>query len=165
LAEKLVEYEVNYHGLDAVILRPFMMYDEEEDLGDHRSALIRFATSLALGKPIEVHKGSARGWFHVSDAIRSIEAATRINTFETINIGNPDIRPISELAEMICTELGADPRLINYCDIPAQMTPVKNPTFSKQSNLLGTTPQVSLEEGIKIVCENVCLRLKIPGKL
>ena len=28
LAEQLVEYEVHQHGLDAVTLRPFMMYDE-----------------------------------------------------------------------------------------------------------------------------------------
>src|SRR5437016_1285666 len=38
LGEQLVEYEVRTHGLRAVSLRPFMVYDENEDLGDHRSA-------------------------------------------------------------------------------------------------------------------------------
>ena len=56
LGEQLVEYEVRSHGLQAVTLRPFMMYDKNEDLGDHRSAMIRFATNLALGRPIEVHQ-------------------------------------------------------------------------------------------------------------
>src|SRR6266705_3458922 len=37
LGEKLIEYEVAQYGLKAVSLRPFMIYDENEDLGDHRS--------------------------------------------------------------------------------------------------------------------------------
>src|SRR5215210_5339005 len=68
LGEQLVEYEVRTHGLDAVVLRPFMVYDENEDLGDHRSAMIRFSSELALGRPIEVHRGSARSWLHITDA-------------------------------------------------------------------------------------------------
>src|SRR5262245_51965494 len=81
LGEKLVEYEVANSGLRAVCIRPFMMYDEEEDFGDHRSAIIRFAYNLACGKPIEVHKGSARGWLHVSDAVAALEAAMRARKY------------------------------------------------------------------------------------
>src|SRR5919201_2734 len=73
LGEQLVEYEARTYGLEAVVLRPFMMYDEDEDLGDHRSAMIRFTSELAAGRPIEVHRGSARGWLHVSDAVAAIE--------------------------------------------------------------------------------------------
>ncbi|WP_204273092.1 hypothetical protein, partial [Enterobacter hormaechei] len=68
-------------------------------LGDHRSAMIRFASNLALGKPIQVHGGSARGWFHVSDAVRAIEAASRVEDYAVVNIGHPDVRPIADLAE------------------------------------------------------------------
>jgi nucleoside-diphosphate-sugar epimerase len=109
LGEQLVEYEVRTHGLRAVSLRPFMMYDEEEDLGDHRSAMIRFATNLALGRPIEVHQGSARGWLHVSDAVRAIEAAAHVKDYSVINIGHPEILSIAEMAEMVRAELGAAP--------------------------------------------------------
>jgi nucleoside-diphosphate-sugar epimerase len=59
LGEQLVDYEVAQHGLRAVTLRPFMIYDENEDFGDHRSAMIRFAHDLARGRPIQVHRGSA----------------------------------------------------------------------------------------------------------
>ena len=98
LAEKLVAYEVQQHHLRAVTLRPFMMYDENEDMGDHRSVMIRFAHDLFVGKPVEVHSGSARGWLHVSDAVRAIEAATRVKEYAVINIGNPHIHSIDELA-------------------------------------------------------------------
>ncbi|MCC8417487.1 MAG: NAD(P)-dependent oxidoreductase [Rickettsia endosymbiont of Bryobia graminum] len=162
LSESLVEYEVKQHGLSAVILRPFMMYDEEEDLGDHRSAMIRFATNLVSQKPIQVHKGSIRGWLHVSDAVRAIEAAANVKKYSVINIGNPDIRPIEELVEMVRVACGASKDLIEIIELPTRMTLVKNPTLDKQTNLLGVTPQVNLEQGIKLVCDRIKQRISKP---
>ena len=160
LAEKLVEYEVEQHHLDAVTLRPFMIYDENEDLGDHRSAMIRFAYNLYHGLPIEVHCGSARGWLHISDAVRAIEAATRVEHYEVVNIGNPDVHAIDELAQMICNELEADKSLIHYVDLPSRMTLVKHPTLNKQKMLLNMKIEVQLEEGVKRVCEMIRKREK-----
>lgn len=165
LAEQLIEYEVRSHGLRAVTLRPFMMYDEHEDLGDHRSAMIRFATNLALGQPIEVHRGSARGWFHVSDAVRSIEAAVHLDRYAVINIGHPEIVPISDLAEMIRRELGASRDLIHTRDLPPRMTLAKRPTLERQRLLLGVEPRVSLAEGVRRVCKQVRSRLPAQGLL
>ena len=160
LGESLVEHDVKYHSLKACSLRPFMMYDEDEDLGDHRSAMIRFATNLALGKSIEVHEGSARGWFHVSDAVRAVEAAAHhCDEYGIYNIGHPEIHTIAEMAEMIRKELDADPSLVNVVKIPGQMTAVKNPSLSRMQNILGVKPQVSLEEGIKLVCSKIRERI------
>lgn len=159
LGEQLVEYEVLNHGLKAVTLRPFMMYDEEEDLGDHRSAMIRFATNLALGKPIEVHTGSARGWFHVSDAVQAIENATHVKEYAVINIGHPEVVPIADLAELIRYELNAPKELVTYKDLPARMTLVKRPALERQKNILGIAPQVSLHEGVRRVCKRIKERI------
>jgi len=155
LGESLVEYEVEQYGMKAVTLRPFMMYDENEDLGDHRSAMVRFAYNLANDLPIEVHKGSARGWFHVSDAVNSIEKAAHVKEYSVINIGSPDFRTIDELAEMIREELGASKDLINYIDIPNRMTLVKEPNLERQRTVLNAEPKVKLEEGVKLICERM----------
>jgi nucleoside-diphosphate-sugar epimerase len=152
LGEQLVEYEVRTGKLRAVTVRPCMIYDETEDLGDHRSAMIRFASNLARGKSIEVHRGSARGWLHVSDAVRAIEAAGRVRDYATINVGHPDIVPMADLAQMMRAELGADHSLIHTTSLPGQMTLVKHPTLDKMRNLLGVEPLVSLEEGVRRVC-------------
>lgn len=160
LGESLVEYEVLHHNLKAVTLRPFMMYDEDEDWGDHRSAMIRFAVNLALNKPIEVHKGSARPWLHVSDAVNAIEASANLDEYAVINIGHNDVVSIEDLAEMVRNELGADKGLINYIDLPERMTLVKNPSTKKMNELLGIHPKVSLQEGIKRVCEKVNEKIK-----
>ena len=159
LGEKLVEYEVRTYGLRAATLRPFMIYDELESFGDHRSAMIRFAANLAQGKPVEVHRGSSRGWMHISDAVRAIEAASRLGEYAVINIGHPDVRPIEELAEMIRARLGAAPELVDLVDQPHRMTLAKRPRLDRQRKLLGVEPGVSLEEGVDRVCATVTARL------
>jgi nucleoside-diphosphate-sugar epimerase len=160
LGEKLVEYEARTYGLKAVSLRPFMIYDENEDFGDHRSAMIRFAHRLATGRSIEVHEGSARGWLHVSDAIRAIEAASRVENYSVINIGHDDIRPISELAEAVRARLGADPALVAVKRLPERMTLVKRPTLTRMRSILGIEPRVSFDDGIRRVCERTLDRLR-----
>lgn len=159
LGESLVDYEVVQHGLRAVTLRPFMIYDENEDFGDHRSAMIRFAHDLARGRPIEVHRGSARGWLHISDAVRAIEAAATVEDHAVINIGHPDVTPIEDLAEGLRARLNASPSLITVNDLPARMTAAKQPSLARMRDLLGVTPKVSLDEGLDRVVARVRARL------
>lgn len=160
LGEQLVEYESRQYGLKAAVLRPFMIYDENEDLGDHRSAMIRFTTDLALGRPIQVHRGATRSWLHVSDAVRAVEAAARLREYAVINIGHPDILPIDGLAEMIRAELQADPALIKVSDLPSRMTLSKRPSLTRMRDLLGVVPNVSLQDGVRLVCRRVQERLR-----
>ena len=163
LGEQLVEYEVRTHGLRAVSLRPFMIYDESEDLGDHRSAMIRFTSELAMGRPIEVHRGAARSWLHISDAVRAIEGAARLDEYAVINIGHPDVTPMEDLAEKIRRELGAARDLVQVRDLPPRMTLVKRPSLERQRTLLGVTPAVGLDEGVARVCRGVGERLRSSG--
>jgi nucleoside-diphosphate-sugar epimerase len=153
LGEQLVEYEVRTSGLRAVTLRPCMVYDEHETVGEHRSAMIRFASNLAQGRPIEVHRGSARSWLHVSDIVRGVEAAGRLEQYTVINVGHPDVIPMSELAEMIRVELNASPELVLTTELPPGVTLVKRPTLDRQRALLGLEPRVGIVEGVRRLCE------------
>ena len=159
LGESLVEYEVRNYGFKAVTLRPFMMYDENEDWGDHRSAMIRFAVNLAQNKTIEVHKGSARPWLHVSDAVKAIEASANVKEYAIINIGHHHVISVADLAELIRSELNAPKELIIFNDLPTRMTLVKNPSTKRMNEILGVFPAVSIEEGVKWVCEKVKLKI------
>jgi nucleoside-diphosphate-sugar epimerase len=152
LGEQLVDYEARTSGLSAVILRPCMVYDENETVGEHRSAMIRFVSNLARGRPIEVHRGSARSWLHVSDAVRAIEAAARVPEFSVINIGHPEIVSMADLAEMIRAELNALPELVVQTELPPKMTLIKRPTLDRQRCLLGVEPRIGIREGVRRVC-------------
>jgi nucleoside-diphosphate-sugar epimerase len=152
LGEQLVEYEVRSSGLRAVTLRPCMVYDEHETVGEHRSAMIRFVSNLARGRPIEVHRGSARSWLHVSDAVRAIEAAGRVEEYSVINLGHPEVVAMADLAEMIRAELKASPELVVTTELPPRMTLIKRPTLVRQRSLLGFEPVIGIAEGVRLVC-------------
>lgn len=152
LGEQLVEYEVRHSGLRAVTLRPCMIYDERETVGEHRSAMIRFASNLARGRRVTVHAGSARGWLHACDAVRGIEAAGYAGDYAAINLGHPEVIPMQGLADMMCRTLGADPSLVEVHPLPPGMTLVKRPSLERQRRLLGFEPAVGLAEGVERVC-------------
>jgi nucleoside-diphosphate-sugar epimerase len=152
LGEQLVEYEVRASGLRAVTLRPCMVYDENETVGEHRSAMIRFVSNLARGRAIEVHRGSARTWLHVSDAVRGIEAAARVDEYSVINLGHPDLVPMVDLAEMIRAYFGSSPDLVVTTDLPPKMTLIKRPILERQRRLLGFEPTIGVGEGVLRVC-------------
>jgi nucleoside-diphosphate-sugar epimerase len=152
MGEQLVEYEVRASGLRAVTLRPCMIYQEHETVGEHRSAMIRFVSNLACGRPIEVHRGSARSWLHVSDAVRAIEAAGRLEEHAVINLGHPELIPMADLAEMIRHELNASPELVVVTDLPPKMTLIKRPTLDRQRSLLGFEPSIGIVEGVRRLC-------------
>jgi len=154
LGEALVEYATQ-GGLNAVTLRPFMIYDELEQHGDHRSAMIRFATELSAGRPITVHRGAMRGWLHISDAVELIERAGSMimSGHEVINIGSNEVVPIECLASLMVDLLGVHESLVTYEDMPDKMTLTKRPDLTRQKRLLGWSPKVTLAEGVLRVVE------------
>lgn len=155
LGEKLVEYEVN-SGLKAIIVRPFMFYDEKETRGEHRSAMIRFAENLSLRCKITVHKGSLRSWLHMSDAVKYIERLLHVNTFEIVNIGTSEIVLTENLAKMMCEYFGLDySQYVYELPLPDKMTLEKYPDIRKLIALTGLEPEISLSEGVKKVLESV----------
>ncbi len=154
LGEEIIRYEVDYSGLRAVILRPFMIYGEAEDEGEHRSAIVRFASNLAAGRPITVHRGTKRSWMHVDDACRAIARACELPGWDcpVINIGHPDVVSVEKVAEFIRVELLAPQTLVQFVEQPEQMTPVKRPALGRQTELLGVVPEVDLIAGLRRVC-------------
>lgn len=151
LGEKIVEYNVQT-GLDAITVRPFMFYDEDETRGDHRSAMIRFCYHLSRGEKIEVHKGSLRSWMHISDGVKVLERLLYVKGYHVVNIGSESIIETEIMACMICNKLK-----INYSDyviekdLPCKMTLEKIPSVKKQFELTGITPEVDLNTGIDLI--------------
>lgn len=162
LGEKIVEYEVKYHGLKAVTVRPFMFYDEDENFGENRSAMIRFVESLLKDEKIEVHKNAKRGWTHIDDAVILIEKTLYLDEYNVINIASREVVDMDDFAKMICNILNKDyNKLVDVIEQPKQMTLEKIPYVDNMIKLLNYEPQVSLEDGLNRVIEKVKQRLII----
>jgi nucleoside-diphosphate-sugar epimerase len=156
MCEELTKYEVEYCGLDAVIVRPFMFYHEREDIGSHRSAMIRFAYDLFHYRTIELHKGSKRSWLHMDDAVIALEKVIHLNKFSIINIAHPHVIEMERLARMFCEIYGRSyEEYVKEIPLPPQMTLEKIPDVSRQKELLGFEPRIGIEEGIQRVAERI----------
>lgn len=152
LGEKLLEYEHREYGLDAIILRPFMFYHEDETRGSHRSAMIRFAEGLTRGERITVHQHSKRGWLHMDDAVRAIAQTANLEGYHIINIGHPDVVETEWLARYMGDLLGIT--IEDYWDLiplPDRMTLEKYPSLDNQRTLLNFEPRIDIRDGIQRV--------------
>jgi nucleoside-diphosphate-sugar epimerase len=143
IGEQLVEYE----DIRSIIIRPFMMYHENESKGDHRSAMCRFWTDLKAGKKITVHKGSGRSWLHLDDAVEIIEKL--FDNEGIVNIGHPEYIYTEQLATMICNRLGLKyGEWVETVEQPAKMTMEKRPCLEKQYDLTNYFPMIDVDEGL-----------------
>jgi nucleoside-diphosphate-sugar epimerase len=151
-AEQLVRYETINNNLNAVTVRPFMFYDEDETRGVHRSAMIRFAEALSKKQEITIHMKAKRSWLHMDDAVEALERCVHLDKYDTINIGHPDVKPVSGIAAVMCNILKLDTAdYVKGIELPEKMTLVKEPDLTKQKELLGFEPKISFEEGIERV--------------
>ncbi len=157
MGEQLVRYNLTC-GLEAVIVRPFMLYHESERTGEHHSALIRFCDGLIRRQKITVHLGTSRSWMYIDDAIQIFEMLLHIRGNYTLNVGNPDVYGIDELARMICDKLG-----INYDDyvtevpMPGRTSLTKEPDLQKQLAFTGFNKFTSLSTGLdRVIKKMLC---------
>jgi nucleoside-diphosphate-sugar epimerase len=163
MGERLVEYEVKYHNLKAVTLRPFMFYDEDESFGENRSAMIRFIEGcISNSEKLQVHKNSKRSWTHIYDAVRLIEKSIYLENYEVINIANSEVIDMEDFANKVINL--SNKQFDDVFDIipqPQQMTLEKIPFTGKMDRLLGYKPVVRIDEGLKLVYDKVKKRIGV----
>lgn len=155
MSEELIEYEGKNFGLDYINVRPFMMYSELENLGENRSAMIRFAESVVTNTPFTVHKNAKRSWIHMKDACVFYEKLLHVKGNHTVNIGNDDFIDIEEMAKFMCDYMGRDYSLFTVEELPSKMTLTKIASFNKLQELTNYSCRVDQKEGIISVIETV----------
>lgn len=154
-AEELVAYEGEHSGLNYVNVRPFMMYSELENMGENRSAMIRFAESVVKGLSFEVHKNAKRSWLHMSDAVVIYEKIMNLSGNHLINVGNSNFIDIEEMANFMCEYVGQNKELIQLKELPEKMTLTKIASFNRLKDLINYQPLVGEKEGMIRVIERV----------
>ena len=152
-AEAITMAYNRYHGVETRIARIFNTYGPRMRLNDGR-ALPAFVDQALKGEDLTVFGDGSqtRSFCYVSDLIDGIYRLLISNEVNPVNIGNPEEITIKEFAEEVIKLTGTKGKIC-YKSLPIDDPKVRQPSISKAQSVLGWTPKVGREEGLKITIE------------
>ncbi len=148
-AEALAMAYHRYHGVDTRIVRIFNTYGPRMRLNDGR-VVPAFISQALTSKPLTVFGDGlqTRSFCYVSDLIEGIYRLLMSQEHDPVNIGNPHEMTIKEFAEKVAQIAGISCTIVNK-PLPQDDPKVRQPDISKAKTILGWTPKVRFEEGLK----------------
>jgi len=156
--EALTMEYVRTYDVDARIIRIFNTYGPRNKADDGR-IVPTFISQALKGEPITVYGDGSqtRSFCYVSDLVDGIMLAmfTPGTKGEVINLGNPAEYTVMQFAELIKVLCGS-PSPIKTVPLPSSRhgDPMRRrPDISKARRLLGWSPKVSVEDGLKRTIE------------
>jgi dTDP-glucose 4,6-dehydratase len=152
-AEAITMAYNRFHGVETRIARIFNTYGPRMRLNDGR-ALPTFVDQALRDEDLTVFGDGSqtRSFCYVSDLIDGIYRLLISNEVNPVNIGNPEEITIKEFAEEVIKLTGTKGRIC-YKNLPVDDPKVRQPSISKAQSVLGWTPKVGREEGLKITIE------------
>jgi nucleoside-diphosphate-sugar epimerase len=146
-AEALAFTYHHLHKIDVSILRYFTVYGPA---GRPDMSVFRFIRRIAEGEPITVFSDGRqqRDFSYVDDIARGTIAAIKPLGYEIINLGGDRLTTLNDLIGQISRLLGREP-IIQHLPVHPADVPATWANIEKAKRLLGWTPQISLEEGLR----------------
>jgi len=149
-AEALTMAYHRQQGLDTAIARIFNTYGPRMRPHDGRAVPTFFRQALK-GQSVTVFGDGSqtRSFCYVDDLVKGLIALAESDHHDPVNIGNPDEMTLKELAEAVIKATGSSSKIV-YEELPVDDPKTRRPDISKAKELLGWSPKVSLEEGLKL---------------
>ena len=135
------------YGLDVSIPRYFTVYGPA---GRPDMSIFRFVRRIAEGEPIVVFGDGTqeRDFTYVDDIARGTIAALQPCGYEIVNLGGDRPVRLSAIIDQIASLVGRSPRIERRPAHPADV-PATWADIGKARQLLGWSPQVPVEEGLR----------------
>ena len=146
-AETLAYTYHHLHGLDVTVFRYFTVYGPA---GRPDMSVFRFIRRIAEGEPIVVFGDGTqqRDFTYVDDIARGTIAGLAPLGYEVINLGGDRPVRLSAIIDQIAKLVDRRPA-IDYQDAHPADVPATWADIGKAGELLGWSPQVSVEEGLR----------------
>lgn len=147
---------VNYRNLkyvDTRIARIFNTYGPRMRLNDGRAVPSFIAQALG-GEPITVFGDGSqtRSFCYVDDLIDGFARLIASKVNSPVNIGNEEELTILQIAQKIREALGAKSEIV-FKPLPKDDPMQRKPDISKAKELLGWSPEWSLDDGLAVTIE------------
>ncbi|MEJ2368593.1 MAG: SDR family NAD(P)-dependent oxidoreductase [Acidobacteriota bacterium] len=136
------------YGFHVYALRFFTVYGPRQrpDMAIHK-----FVKAILEGRPIERYGDGAseRDYTYVDDITDGVaRAVERVRGYEIINIGGSKTTSLADMISAIETQLGRKAQIIER-PMPPGDVPLTSADVEKAGRLLGFSPAVRLEEGLR----------------
>jgi dTDP-glucose 4,6-dehydratase len=137
------------HGVPVRIGRFFNTYGPRMRLGDGR-VVPAFLEQAIRGRPLTVHGDGrqTRSFCYVDDLVEGIVRLVASAESAPVNLGNPEEMTILQFAASILKATGSASPLVHQ-DAMEDDPKVRRPDIGKARALLGWSPRVGLEEGLR----------------
>jgi dTDP-glucose 4,6-dehydratase len=141
-----------YHrqqGVDTAIARIFNTYGPRMRPHDGR-AIPTFVRQALGNKPITVFGDGSqtRSFCYVDDLVRGLHLLATSEEHLPVNIGNPAEFTVLELAETVIRLTESASEIVHEA-LPVDDPRVRRPDIDRARGLLGWSPEVELEEGLR----------------
>jgi dTDP-glucose 4,6-dehydratase len=154
-AEALTMAYHRQQGVNTSIVRIFNTYGPRMRAYDGR-AIPTFLRQAIAGKPVTVFGDGSqtRSFCYVDDLIRGIVLLAESDEHLPVNLGNPDEKTLLELAETILRLTESSSEIV-YEALPVDDPQVRQPDITRAKQILGWTPEISLEDGLRKTIESL----------
>lgn len=152
-AEALTMAYHRFHGVDTRIARIFNTYGPRMRSDDGR-VVPAFLSQALKGEDLTVFGSGSqtRSFCYVSDLVEGIWRLLLSKEHEPVNIGNPHEMTIMDFTKKVQEIAGVSLKIVKK-PLPQDDPKVRQPDITKAKNILGWTPKVSLDEGLRETME------------
>jgi UDP-glucuronate decarboxylase len=153
----------DYHrqnNVDIRVMRIFNTYGPRMFENDGR-VVSNFIVQALQGTPLTVYGDGSqtRSFCYVADLVEGMMRLMNGDHLGPINIGNPGEYTILQLAEAIQKMINPDAQL-TFKPLPQDDPKQRQPDITKAKNLLGWSPSINLQEGLKMTIEDFRSRME-----
>lgn len=149
--ENYLELYQYVYGFQSIITRPYNVYGPAEELVEYRKAVPYFVLSALKGEPLEIFGDGEQTMdaIYIDDAVEALIRSAEIAPKEVVEIGTSKPVKVKDLAERILNLTNTSSSIVY---IPMRRGEYKTKEIRANGNmsqLLGFSPRVSMDEGLK----------------
>jgi dTDP-glucose 4,6-dehydratase len=137
------------HGVRTNIARIFNTYGPRMALDDGR-VVPAFVDQAMRGEALTIFGDGSqtRSFCYVSDMVEGLVRLGSSEEREPVNLGNPNEMTILQFAESVRRLMGSNGKIVHQ-ELPSDDPRKRRPDISKAKRILGWTPTVGLDDGLR----------------
>src|SRR5436309_7778532 len=164
-AETLFFDYYRVHKVGIKVARIFNTYGPRMLENDGR-VVSNFIVQALKGEPITLYGDGSqtRSFCYIDDLLNGLELLMESSMEATgpCNLGNPHEVPVKEIADLVLGQTGSRSR-IEHRPLPQDDPKRRQPVITRARELLGWSPRVALEEGLRNTIDYFSLQLSTPA--